>query len=311
MRLCAVSVDLDEIPNYFKIHGLPAPKRPASTAVYDVALGRLGEMAADASIPLTLFAVGADLDRAVASAGLALARAKGHEIANHSLGHRYDLTRMSADAIRSEVVGGIEAIEAAVGERPVGFRAPGYTITDTVFDVLTELGVQYDSSVFPCPSYYGAKATVIGGLSVLGRPSQSIVDRPTVLLAPTEPYRVGRPYWRPGSGMLELPIQVTRGMRLPFIGTYITLAGVRGATWLARMCVGAPLINLELHGIDVLDASDGLEALRPHQQDVRVSRERKLEALHAVFQLLAREGYAFVTLREAAEQARGRVARVD
>ncbi len=67
------------------------------------------------------------------------------------------------------------------------------------------------------------------------------------------------------------------------------------------MCVGAPLINLELHGIDFLDASDGLEELRPYQPDVRVSTARKLAALHAVFELLRSERYAFVTLREAAE----------
>ncbi len=313
-RLCAVSVDLDEIPNYFKIHGLAEPAGPCSTAVYDVALERLGAMAEAARLPLTLFAVGADLGRADAAAGLAAARARGHEIANHTLRHRYDLTRLDKESIRGEIQGGIDAVEAAVGERPVGFRAPGYTITDAVFDVLAEVGVAYDSSVFPCPAYYAAKTTVIGGMSVVGRTSRSIVDTPAVLLAPTVPYIAGRPYWRgarSGLGILEIPIQVTRGLRLPFIGTYLTLAGVAGARWLARWCVGAPLINLELHGIDVLDASDGLEALRPYQQDVRVKKENKLAALHAVFEVLRAAGYAFVTLREAAEHVRPRVARVD
>lgn len=66
------------------------------------------------------------------------------------------------------------------------------------------------------------------------------------------------------------------------------------------MCVGEPLVNLELHGIDVLDAADGLEALRPHQPDVRVAKERKLESLHAAIEVLRRAGYSFVTLGEAA-----------
>jgi hypothetical protein len=261
-------------------------------------------MARDASIPLTLFAVGSDLARPEAARQLADARAKGHEIANHTLGHRYDLSRLDRDAIRAEIAGGIDAIERAAGERPVGFRAPGYTITDTVFDVLGELGVAYDSSVFPCPAYYGAKATVIGAMSIVGRTSRSIVDNPAVLLAPTVPYRVGRPYWTRGGGMLELPIQVTRGLRLPFIGTYVTMAGPSGATWLTQMCVGDPLVNLELHGIDVLDAADGLDALRPYQQDVRVKKEVKLAALHATFDALRKAGYGFVTMKEAAEVAR-------
>ena len=128
-----------------------------------------------------------------------------------------------------------------------------------------------------------------------------MVDRPSVLLAPTRPYFAGSPYWRRGEKMLELPVQVTRGLRLPFIGTTITLAGPSRARLLARMCVGEPLVNLELHGIDVLDAGDGLEALRPHQPDVRVTATRKLEALHAVYEVFRKAGYAFVTMREAAE----------
>jgi hypothetical protein len=300
VRLCAVSVDLDEIPNYFAIHGLDAPTGPESRAVYDVAVDRLDSFANSARLPLTLFAIGADLARPEAAARLARAHQRGHEIANHSLEHRYDLVRMGKDAITSQIDDGARAIERAVGERPVGFRAPGYTITDEVFEILRELRVAYDSSVFPCPAYYAAKTATIGAIALRGRTSHSIIDTPSVLRAPTSPYFVGRPYWKRGSGLLELPVQVTRGARLPFIGTTVTLAGPSRARLLAKMCVGEPLVNLELHGIDVLDADDGLEALRPHQPDVRVTRQRKIESLHAVADVFREAGYSFVTLREAA-----------
>jgi len=190
----------------------------------------------------------------------------------------------------------------ATGERPVGFRAPGYTITDAVFDVLRDVGVRYDSSVFPCPAYWAAKTAAIGLIAARGRTSRSVVDTPAVLLAPTRPYFAGTPYWQRGDKLLELPVQVTRGLRLPFIGTSVTLAGPSRARLLAKMCVGEPLVNLELHGIDVLDAKDGLEALRPHQPDVRVAVERKLDALRAVIEVLRDAGYAFVTMQEAAAQ---------
>ncbi len=300
MRLCAVSVDLDEIPNYFAIHGLPEPEGAARSLVYDVAIDRLGELAEHLGIPLTLFAIGSDLSRPEAARKLADARARGFEIANHSLDHRYDLVRLGRDEIRRQVDEGARAVERAAGERPVGFRAPGYTITDEVFEVLAELGVGYDSSVFPCPAYYAAKTTAIGLIALRGRTSRSIVDTPAVLAAPTRPYRIGRPYWTRGAGLLELPVQVTRGPRLPFYGTSVTLGGPRVARVLARMCLGEPLVNVELHGIDVLDASDGLEALRPHQVDVRVPTARKLDALEAAVHELRAAGYSFVTLREAA-----------
>jgi peptidoglycan/xylan/chitin deacetylase (PgdA/CDA1 family) len=300
VKLCAISVDLDEIPNYFSIHGLE-PSGAARTAVYDVAIDRLETFARDAGIPLTLFAVGSDLARPASAARLKRARDAGAEIGNHTLDHRYDLVRLGAKAIAEQIDGGARAIEAAVGERPVGFRAPGYTITDEVFGVLRDLDVAYDSSVFPCPPYYALKAAAIGAIALRGRESRSIVDNPAVLLAPTRPYFIGTPYWKRGRGLLELPVQVTRGARLPFFGTSVTMAGPARARLLTKMCVGEPLVNLELHGIDVLDAHDGLEALRPHQPDVRVPRERKIAALHAVVEVLRDAGYSFVTLGEAAK----------
>ena len=122
-----------------------------------------------------------------------------------------------------------------------------------------------------------------------------------MLRAPTSPYRIGSPYWTKGSGLLEVPIQVTRGPRLPFIGTTLTLAGPRMARYMAKLVVGSPLVNLELHGIDVLDADDGFTELRDHQPDSRVPHARKLEALDAVVAELRNAGYSFVRLDEAAE----------
>jgi len=300
MRLCAVSVDLDEIPNYFAIHGLPAPRGRGATAVYDVAIGRLSAFARSHGIPLTLFAIGSDLSRPENGQRLRDAAAAGHELGNHTLDHAYDLSRLSDDAARRQIEGGAEAIASATGTRPTGFRAPGYTITDALFRMLADLGVQYDSSVFPSPPYYAAKAAKLAVLRAVGRRSQSILDTPSVLKAPTRPYRVGVPYWTRGTGMLELPVQVTRGPRLPFIGTTITLAGASRARWLTRLVVGEPLVNLELHGIDVLDCADGFPELENDQPDAAILHEKKLEALGAVVETLRNEGYSFVRLDEAA-----------
>jgi peptidoglycan-N-acetylglucosamine deacetylase len=302
VRLASVSVDLDEIPNYFRIYGLPDPEGPERHAVYDVAFDRLSRFARDARLPLTLFAIGSDVARPEAASRLKQAREDGHEIANHTLDHRYDLVRLGKEEIRRQIDEGARRIHEATGERPRGFRAPGYTVSDEVFDVLVELGVEYDSSVFPCPAYWGAKVTAISWIGLLGRRSFSIMDRPQVLLAPSRPYRVGNPYWRRGTGILELPIQVTRGLRLPFYGTPVTLVGPAWARRLAKMCIGEPFVNLELHGIDVLDATDGLEALRAHESNVHVPWAKKVQALHAVVEVLRAAGYAFVTMAETSEK---------
>lgn len=302
MRLCAVSVDLDEIPNYYAIHGRTHAELAGGTAVYDVAVPRLAALARALDIPLTLFAVGSDLSRPAAADELRRAVEAGHGVGNHTQSHLYDLTRRGRAEIAREIDEGTTAIERATGVRPRGFRAPGYTITDEVFSILPGLGYRWDSSVFPCPAYMAAKDAAIAAYGLLGRPSRSIVDTPAVLGAPTRPYRVGKPYWRRGEGLLELPIQVTRGLRLPYIGTSVMLAGPDRSRWLTRLVIGEPLVNLELHGIDVLDEHDGLGALAESQRDLRVPRARKEDTLAAIVEQLRAAGYAFVTLDEAAER---------
>jgi hypothetical protein len=139
-------------------------------------------------------------------------------------------------------------------------------------------------------------------MKLRGRASTSILDDPNVLRAPTTPYRVGVPFWARGAGLLELPIQVASPLRLPFIGTTLTLLGARGARALTRWLAGAPFINLELHGIDFLDDNDTPPALRAVQPDLRVPVRRKLDALSAVIETLRARGYGFVRLDEAASR---------
>lgn len=303
-RLAAVSVDLDAIHHYFAIHGL-APSGAASDRAYDLALERMGAWAESRRIPLTLFAVGEDLEREGTAQILGVLAGRGHAIENHSYSHRYDLTRLDRDAMRREVEAGATAIARVTGRRPLGFRAPGYTVNDALFDVLDEAAVLYDSSVFPCPAYYLAKAAAMGGMRAAGRVSRSVLDTPRVLTAPQSPYRPGARWSDPGGKsrcFVELPIQVTPGARLPFIGTMLGVAGARGATSLARACVGEPLVNLELHAIDFLDATEGLVDLAPHQPELRVPLADRMAALDAALDVLAAAGHAFVRLDEAARE---------
>jgi hypothetical protein len=309
-RLCAISVDLDETPNYFKIHALPLPDplSPAANAVYDAALARLEGFAASHDLPLTLFAIGEDLARPANALALRGLCDRGHAVENHSFGHRYDLTRLPPKEIEREIAEGALSIQRATGRLPCGFRAPGYTLTDAVLDALESLGARFDSSVFPCPGYYTAKALVMGAMRLAGHPSEAVMGTPRVLAAPARPYRPGRPWYRRGHrSLLELPIQVTPALRLPVIGTSLGVAGPAGARLLAAMCAREPFVNIELHGmdaLDALDAGDGLAALVPRQPELRTPLHRRLGALSAAVETLRRAGYSFVRLDEAAEELR-------
>ena len=298
MGIGCVSVDLDEIPNYAAIHGV-AGASVDPHAVYDRGLPRLAEWAERHDLPLTLFAIGQDLRRESARVGLSQLLGRGHEIANHSLDHRYDLTRLAQPEMRHQVEAAQQLFERELGVIPKGFRAPGYTTTDALYSVLEELGFTYSSSVFPCPPYYAAKLAAVAAKRLLGKRSASVIDHPRVLLCPRRPYRVGDPYWRRGSGLVELPMQTTPWLRLPFIGTTLTLSGATVSRWLARRVRHEPLVNLELHGIDVLDATDGLQGLADVQPDLRVPLRSKLEALDAAVATLREGGCRFLTLEQA------------
>jgi hypothetical protein len=308
MLRCAVSVDLDEIRQYRAIHGLAGTKA-GEDLVYDLALPRFLDLASELQLKLTLFVVAEDLARPRNVDVLRRAVAEGHEIGNHSRHHLYDLVRRSRDEQRDEVAGAAADIEREVGVRPRGFRAPGYTVSDGLLEVVREAGHDYDSSVFPCASYYAAKAMALLVQRVGRRRSRAILDTPRVLAAPMRPYRLGRTYTEAGQGLLELPIQVTRGPRLPFIGTGLILAGSLGAAALTRLVVGEPFVNLELHGIDLLDARDGLGELGGYQPDLRVSVARKRQRLTDVLARLGRAGYSFGRLEEIADGAKEWIAR--
>lgn len=302
MKLAAISIDLDEAPRYAAIHGIEEALGPAAHAVYDRCVPRLEAWLKRESIPATFFAIGEDLERAANRETLVALHRSGHEIANHSYGHRYDLVRQPEAEIFEEVERGASVIAEACGERPTGFRAPGYTVSDALFRVLEKSGVHYDSSVFPCPSYYAAKAAALTAMQLRRRKSASILDTPSVLRAPRRPYRVGRPYWKRGDGLLELPIGVTR-LQLPYIGTSLVLAGRRVAARLTQQMLGRELINLELHGFDAADLEeDALQVLVPHRADLRRRADEKLRALSEAVRVMREAGYELVTLREAARR---------
>jgi len=303
-KLASVSVDLDEVGCYAAIHGVRIPEGAGRHAVYDRCLPRLTALFDAEGIRGTFFAIGADLRREENSAAVRDLHLAGHEVANHSFHHRYDLSRRPKEVLREDIARGSDAISELTGTKPLGFRAPGYTMTDEIFDVLEEMGVLYDSSVFPCPSYYATKLAALGWIKARGRASHSVIDRPQVLMAPKAPYRVGRPYWRRGDGLLEIPIGVTR-WGLPFIGTALVLLGDRRARRLTRQMLAGPVLHLELHGFDVADAAlDGLEALAPHRPDLRKRAEDKLATLRATLGLIRGAGYEIVPLRSLARSAR-------
>jgi peptidoglycan/xylan/chitin deacetylase (PgdA/CDA1 family) len=312
-RVVSVSVDLDPVECYWRIHALPgAPPARARHAILRRCLPRFAELFARHGARATFFVVARDLEEdAEGRALLAELARDGHELASHTYSHPYDLVRLPSDVIAAELDRAHGLIGACAGGAPCGFRAPGYAISSELVEMLRARAYRYDSSAFPSLAYYGAKAAVMGAMRLVGRPSRSILDTPRVLGAPLGPYRpaAGDPYRRGTLDLVELPMAVTPLARLPVIGTSLVTAPRWLRRHLVQVALRAPFFNLELHGIDLADAdADEIPPeLVARQPDLRRPLAHKLAALDETLAAATAAGARFARLDEVASEfaARG------
>jgi hypothetical protein len=315
LRTCAISVDLDAIACYYRIHGLGAPPAELEHTILERALPRASALFAARGIRITWFVVGRDVDpdvahaaadraaRAANAARLRILAERGDELGNHSYSHPYELARLSAAETAAELDACDRVLRAITGTAPRGFRAPGYDLSPAMLDHLAGRGYRYDSSLFPAPGYYLAKAAVMAFLALARRPSGAVMTNPRALTAPPAPYRpaMTAPWRRGQAPVVELPIAVTPVLRLPAIGTSLLLAPAPLRRALARAMSRRRFWNLELHGIDFADADhDGIPGeLVDRQPDLRVPIRDKLARLEQLLDQLTPD-WTFTTLADVA-----------
>lgn len=310
---CAVSIDLDGVPCYYRIHGLGAHPAELEHVILECALPRAAKLFSDRGLNVTWFVVGRDADaeaalpdraaRAANAARLKALHAHGDELGNHSYSHPYELARLSADVVETEIAGCDRVLRSITGKATRGFRAPGYDVSPAMLDSLAKRGYRYDSSVFPAPGYYAAKAVVMAGLAILRRPSGAVMTNPRLLAAPSEPYRpaMKQPWKRGQAPLVELPIAVTPWARIPAIGTSLIVAPEALRKHVVAAMAGRSFFNFELHGIDFADAeADGIPGeLVARQPDLRIPIAEKLARLGAILDVLA-DGWRMTTLQDVA-----------
>ena len=82
---------------------------------------------------------------------------KGHEVACHGLFHWKDEYLKDREKQEHEIKEATRILEDLTGHPPVGFRAPCLRANEETFNILSEIGYLYDSSIIPTfiPGYYG------------------------------------------------------------------------------------------------------------------------------------------------------------
>jgi len=256
-----MSVDLDNLWAYMRSYGAEAWR--TYPGFLHRAVPRLLDATARLGLRTTMFVVGRDAEQADHRPLLEAITGSGHEIGNHSYDHQPWLHRHPADRIADDIARAEEAIGAATGRRPVGFRGPAFSLSTAVLTTLKNRGYRYDATTFP---------TVLGPLARAYHRATSRLDaearrRQDGLfggvregLRPLRPYR-----WDLAGGpLVEVPVTTLPLLRLPVHATYLNFLADRSPglarayfRTTLRLCRASRVSpSLLLHATDVLGRDD-------------------------------------------------------
>ena len=308
--ICSLSLDLDNQWSYMKTHGDGGWS--SFPSYLDILVPRVLNFLKERNLTITLFVVGQDAALNNNHEALRAIGDAGHEIGNHSFHHEPWLHLYSAKEIEKEIATAEEHIERATGQKPVGFRGPGYSLSDATVRELIRRKYLYDATTFPtflmpiARLYYFASASFT---------EEEKRQRRRMGGRLRDGLRPNRPYWWSidGKSLFEIPVTTFPGVKLPIHMSYLLalsqlsskLAVQYFATGL-RLC---RLMNLQpsvlLHPTDFLGIEDGTGLTFIPGMGLPLGK--KLDFVSQVLDRL-QAAFSVVTLREhATRAARGKV----
>lgn len=312
----SLSLDLDNLWSYQKTHGDPG------WSTFPTYLDVLAETCLPIfkhhALSMTVFVVGQDAALAQNRSALQALASTGLEIGNHSFRHEPWLHLYSPKELRREFDNAEEAIGEATGKVPVGFRGPGFSLSDDVLRELSRRRYLYDASTLP--TFLGPLARAYYFWSSKGLSKAEKQKRKLLFGKFSEGFRPIRPYcWRPGEHeppLVEIPVTTIPIIRTPMHLSYIGyLAG--HSIWLARLYLKLAVTlcritgvspSFLLHPLDFLGADKVKElSFFPGMQ---LTTEFKLRLFDEViryfkrfFELIPMEQHARTLLAEISEES--------
>lgn len=286
----SLSLDLDNKWAYLKTHG--HPDWASSASYLDRVVERFTALMKPRGIRMTVFVVGRDAADPGNHAALQQLVREGHEIGNHSFLHEPWLHQYSREELVAEFDKAEQAILAATGQRPTGFRGPGFSFSADVLNLMAERGYHYDCSTFP--TFLGPLARAVYFLkSGLNRKERK--KRGALFGSISDGFRPLKPYrWKTaGQPLLEIPVTTMPLFRVPIHASYILFlarwsewlaqAYFRTAMWLCRWTGVQP--SILLHPLDVLGCDDDQELSFFPAMDL--PSEKKIRVMAAMLDCLA------------------------
>lgn len=302
----AISSDIDTLRSLYYRYGL-VPEACGGPD-FEVGLENFCRFLEPYGIQSTLFMVGQDFKPSRNHGIIRNIVSQGHEIANHTYTHPQGFRLLTIAQQEAEIAKMEKACQELTGQRPIGFRSPGWNISDDTLKILKKRRYLYDSSVFPT-----ILSPVLKLLHWYNMQGASTTDRTTLghwryMTAPTRPFHTSeQTLSKPGDGgIIEFPITVTPGLRLPFFATSVLSTGIdffkRSLKRLRER--GYPL-QFQFHLSDFVDYSKhGLSEEVPQPSDkvyvpksFSVPLQKKTDLFKEVLELMSKS-YEFVTLHQ-------------
>jgi hypothetical protein len=307
--IASLSLDLDNQWSYMKTHGDQGWQTFPS--YLDVVVPRVLNFLEESELKITFFIVGQDAALAKNHAAIRSIATAGHEIGNHSFHHDPWLHLYSEKQIETELERAEGYIEGVTGQKPIGFRGPGYSLSSSTIQVLMRRGYLYDASTLPtflgplARAYY-LMTTDMGDEEKRRRKKLfgSLRDG----FRPIKPYRWQVDAESTSDGLIEIPVTTMPILKVPFHVSYIlylstfspklALAYFKLALLLCRLRNIQP--SLLLHPLDFLGCDDvrGL-AFFPA---MKLQSETKLQVVNEVLQIYSNQ-YTVLPLKHHAQLA--------
>lgn len=288
--LASVSLDVDNLWSYMKIHG--DERWSARPSYFGTFIPYILEVLDRVQLKITFFIVGIDAADDRNAAAIRSITDAGHEVGNHSFEHEPWLHLYTREQLWREIQMTDEAIEAASGKKPVGFRGPGFSWSPELLSILEERGHGFDASTLP--TYLGPIARAYYFWTAKLTPEErekrkELFGKFSDGLRPVKPY-----YWELSEGrrLLEIPVTTTPGIKTPFHFSYLlylakfseALMSAYLSTALTACRVTGTEPSFLLHPLDVI-GGDQVPELK-FFPGMEVSSARKTQLLEKVLRAL-------------------------
>lgn len=291
--IASLSLDLDNKWSYMKTHGDAGWE--SFPSYLNVVVPRVLEFLKERNLNITFFIVGQDAALDKNKDAMSQLGASGHEIGNHSFNHEPWLHLYSKQEIEDELKRAEEAIEKATGHKTIGFRGPGYSLSENVLKTLLKLGYKYDCSTFP--TYLGPLARAYYFMTAPKLSDEEKSKRKLLFGKLSDGFQPLKPYrWQVEDETLpEIPVTTMPLFKVPIHISYILyLSGYSAAlarsyfkTALAFCSMTKTPLSLLLHPLDFLGADD-MPELR-FFPGMNIESKRKLEVVSACLEMMTRK----------------------